>query len=416
MKGDGARLMRGRRWVESWLLPAVAGLTMSSCGSEPPASASAERVDSAGIEIVTNRGAAWEAEPAWRLLPTPVLSIGTIEGGDEEQLFRVVGAARLGDGRVVVANAGSSELRFYQEDGSYLSSVGGSGDGPGEFREMSSLHVGAVDSLWVYDRRSRRVSIFSDAGDFARSLNVPLLGSSDFPSFLGVFDDNSALLGTDHIYSAERDVSGINRPTQTLYRMKSAGGLVDTIGHFPGTESYVETNGSSLNIMSFKFARSSVVTAAGNGFHFSSADESEIESYSLDGRPQRLIRWVRAARPVTPADVERWKRERMAGMPEGLRQMTQAMVDHLPFPETMPSLSEVRVDTEGNIWAQDYQAWDTDAPRWFVFGRDGQLLGDLSMPVGFRVYQIGSDYVLGRRIDELEIEHVDVYSLEKSAG
>jgi hypothetical protein len=116
---------------------------------------------------------------------------------------------------------------------------------------------------------------------------------------------------------------------------------------------------------------------------------------------------------VTTADVERVKEERMEGMPEGLRQMTQAMLDNLPFPETMPSFSKIIVDAEGNLWAMDYRAWSTDPSLWFILDRSGRLLGELSMPVGFEVHQIGSDYVLGRRTDDVGVEHVELYPLQK---
>jgi len=185
---------------------------------------------------------------------------------------------------------------------------------------------------------------------------------------------------------------------------------------FTGTESYVETDGSSLSVMDFRFAREAVLTTADDGFYFSSTDESDIGFYSLDGDLQRLARLARPHRPLTAAAVERVKEERlegMEGMREGLRQTTQAMLDNLPFPESMPSFSEILVDVEGNLWVKDYQAWRTDPPRWFVFDPTGRLLGELSMPVGFQVHQVGSDYVLGHRTDDLGVEYVELHRLEK---
>ncbi len=54
-----------------------------------------------------------------------------------------------------------------------------------------------------------------------------------------------------------------------------------------------------------------------------------------------------------------------------------------------------------------------EVSRFRVFDTGGMLLGPVTMPTGFTVYDIGSDYVLGRVADDLEIEHVVMYRLIK---
>ncbi len=60
--------------------------------------------DSAGVEIVTNRGAIWSEGGEWRVSPAPVLSIGTFEGDAHYELHQVSGAIRLVDSTIVVLN------------------------------------------------------------------------------------------------------------------------------------------------------------------------------------------------------------------------------------------------------------------------------------------------------------------------
>ena len=89
--------------------------------------------DSAGIRIVENTNPLWQPGQEWRLSPEPVVDIG---GGEteEQQLFRVAGALRLGNDRIAIADGGSMELRFYDSNGGHEKSVGGRGEGPGEFQ------------------------------------------------------------------------------------------------------------------------------------------------------------------------------------------------------------------------------------------------------------------------------------------
>src|SRR5688572_2835117 len=86
----------------------VAACTDGGIGSGP------SRRDSAGVEIVENRGApAWTSATAWTVADTPSVSIGGNESDSTALFSRVQNAVRLGDGRIVVANGGTRELRFY---------------------------------------------------------------------------------------------------------------------------------------------------------------------------------------------------------------------------------------------------------------------------------------------------------------
>ena len=76
---------------------------------------------------------------SWTLSDEPSVVIG---GADEREgylLHQVVGAARLGDGRIVVANGSTLQLRYYDPKGTHLFDAGGEGEGPGEFQSLVHL-------------------------------------------------------------------------------------------------------------------------------------------------------------------------------------------------------------------------------------------------------------------------------------
>ena len=87
--------------------------------------------DSAGIEIVFNHSGEWAHDSPWQVASSPVVKIGVDGGPSEYELYRVQGALRLSDGRLVIANAGTFELRFYDATGTYEGSAGRRGGGPG---------------------------------------------------------------------------------------------------------------------------------------------------------------------------------------------------------------------------------------------------------------------------------------------
>ena len=89
--------------------------------------------DSAGIRIIENQSPAEGSRLAWRIGPEPALTIGSVEGTGGFQFHLVDDAVKLGDGRLVVANGGSHQLLIFDGDGSYLTAWGQKGEGPGDF-------------------------------------------------------------------------------------------------------------------------------------------------------------------------------------------------------------------------------------------------------------------------------------------
>ena len=150
------------------------------------------RRDSAGVEIVENPGAVWTDATAWRLSDEPRLRIGTFDGAPELQLYQVAAGLLLDDGRVVVANSGSQELRFYTPGGQHLVSHGGDGEGPGEFRTISRAQRLGGDTIRVYDFRTRRLFDLTPEG-FIASITLRPPEGARAVSYLGTAADGSML-------------------------------------------------------------------------------------------------------------------------------------------------------------------------------------------------------------------------------
>jgi len=127
-----------------------AALALTACASEPPPP---PRI------------------PLTRLAADPSLQIGVVEGDHNYELFRVTGAVWLSDGRVVVVNGGTAELRYYDAEGGFLRRVGGKGKGPGEFTALSRVFRAASDTVFGYDAwYLDRLSVFDERGDFVRNI------------------------------------------------------------------------------------------------------------------------------------------------------------------------------------------------------------------------------------------------------
>ena len=93
------------------------------------------------------------------------LVIGDDEDAPAEYLFTFPELVRTDSkGYIYVHDRRRADVRVYDESGQYLTTVGKRGEGPGEMREIVSMHVDDRDRLIVADRNSRRFTVFTDLG------------------------------------------------------------------------------------------------------------------------------------------------------------------------------------------------------------------------------------------------------------
>ena len=90
--------------------------------------------DSSGVRITESSAA---DAPTWSVGELPEVRIGSVEGEEPYLFDRIRTAFLLSDGRIVVADAGSRQFRYFSAEGEHIRTVGRRGRGPGEFATLS---------------------------------------------------------------------------------------------------------------------------------------------------------------------------------------------------------------------------------------------------------------------------------------
>ncbi len=402
------------------LLPAVLLVAVWGCSGEASAGAEYTVRDSLGIEIVENVSGSWTDDTRWRLASEPVVDIGVLEGAPEYQLFRARDVRRMASGRIVVANAGTNEIRFFDSDGIHLRTVGREGNGPGEFEGLGILRPYPGDSLLAYDFSLTRASVFDAEGEFGRSYRVIPPTEGGFGFAVDAFSNGTLIIKSPQIFQGGFS-DGLQRRDEDHYTISVTGEFLDSVGVFPGPEQFIQTARDGDNFMvsvtTPPFGRTTVLVAHGMQFCFGSSDTYEIRCFQDDGTLVRIVRRVLPNRTVTPADVERLKQQELAEQEDdNSRRATERRFEEMPVAETMPAYDGLEIDAAGNMWIREYSWIEGAERRWTVFDSTGRMLGDVMLPPGFTVRQIGEDFLLGIWRDDLDVEHVRQYELIKPEG
>ena len=387
------------------------------------------RTDSGGIEIVEVRPAGFDALPVWELTPAPIVSIGQLDGEAPYLFGRVIDAARLSDGTIVVADGfgerGSGELRFFDAHGVFVRAAGRTGRGPGEFLLPQVVERMAGDSIAVWDRTQQKVSVLAPNGDPVRewlTLACPgrLRQDGARPCYnpIGFLDDASLLMATAGPIYAEGGESGpkYGQPVTIGIVRERAWTEVGVLlqGDQFWAEFEMRPGLRAVRPYSRMYGGRPYWTANAEIAVFARNDSSDIRVIGPGDRLVRLIRWAAEPRPVGAADIAVYREHDWGDE----RATAEEWMDGLEPGVTVPLYGELRIDEAGRLWVQNYYPYRVtpgDQPRWWtVLERDGTPAARVHLPGpdAMTILQLDRDAMLARTIDSLGVQRVIVHGIQ----
>ena len=394
----------------------------AACGPSPDAAPLPVVHDSAGIRIVKNARTTSD-RPAVRIRAEPAVTIGVVSGEAALQLNGVVGATRLGDGRIVIANGGTRELRFFTAGGRHVRTAGGRGQGPGEFRWLQRLDRLPGDTLVASDLSPGRLLWFDSAGTYLSMTNHEIRGN-EIPiiladaSLLLPFYESASFGNEFELFAVGRrtaDPDGAFRPLFDLARLHRNGLVADTIGRFPGEELFkVHVPGTVDVTWYMPFARRTLYTASGDQVWTLHSSRPEFAVYGLDGELRMRVRFPSAPVPVANGDRTAFRASVEPRINPNRRADFERWFADVPYAETKAVATALLAGPEGTVWLQRPVPFGAASDVWSVFARDGTLLGDVALPAGTEPLEIGGDYLLALWRDALDVEFVRMYRIDRA--
>lgn len=342
------------------------------------------------------------------------MSIGVLEGEEPYMLYGAVTSVRLSDGGIVVANIGTQEVRMFDESGTHLVTWGGSGEGPGEFRSLSRVASWPGDSIIAWYSSGLTLSVFDSHGNHGRSFALQSGQDTIWlrPRPIAARGDGTVLSIMDRE----------NADTAEVEIWDGAGVLAGSLGWHPSRPVIVEMNERGYQeLRGIAYSRRLVTGLWGDLILASPTSSYEIRAFREDGTLARIIRREHVLRAPADADLEPWIEEQVGmvasspGLPEGFLDQMRQSLQSTTLAETFPAFSTILADAAGNLWVREYDfpREERPGPLWTVFDPEGRALGFVETPGGLEVHEIGEDYILGRFVDELGVETIQLWALQR---
>lgn len=316
--------------------------------------------------------------------------------GDDDSVLvgSLQDATRLSDGRLALLDLDRKAVVLLAPEGKLLGVTGRDGAGPGEFQLPLWLGRCGADTLYVWDRGLGRVSILSPDGDLVREFR-PAIAASFRPECLP--DGHFVTLDSRAASNSPR-ATGTNAPRihGALVVMSRAG---DSLAAVPGL---VLGQSKAIGELAGMAVLSDRVVIGLNS-------SPELSTYSLEA--------ALLGRDTVPLVPEAWSDQRYEAMvtrqaaSTGGDSTIRAMIRKIIIAEgksaAAPLFHTMHGSPDGLVWW--VTALPVDSVTTLIGFRDGAPIFELALPTEIEPFEIGTDYLLGRRLDKNGLEHLVLY-------
>jgi sugar lactone lactonase YvrE len=346
------------------------------------------------------------------------------ESNEEVYIDGYVGEAIAdGQGRVYIGAsvAGSAKIYVFQPDGSYITTIGRPGRGPGEFVAISEMGI-LGNQLFLYDPIQYKISVFS-LEDFSHIKDMiinreKIKGDKELAPLsakgpLFILKDTTFIMG---FIGADTELHEMNKYRNTLYYKLSSDAAIQA-GKVMDLERMLyympDSPGSKGRLQvpeAMPFSRSSLIDVSRDHIYTAWTERFLIKVHDRDGNYQRAIYYPYSNSPFSVDDTE---------LDERRLELIDENEDQVP--ESWPALHNMVVDDEGRLWVLTITDSGSSYNGW-VLDTNGTLLARFSWP-GQRVsrypriqpqFYIKNDYLytkeqdIGKGIDRI-VKHKIIF-------
>lgn len=329
------------------------------------------------------------------------LQIGTMDGPDPYVFTRISGLLADPEGRIIVADYQSNEIRVFDPDGLFLYGLGRGGSGPGELDGPCCLAWSPEGLLLVRDGGNHRYSsyqLLADSGHFVDQMQFAH-GDANFLTAT-TFDAQGRLVDAGHRTSPDGGLDMVR------FHLGHDGG-VEEEDVIPGATprevgQHAVQSGSSTLFVYQPFGPRQLVA------HGPAGRWAEVltSSYEVHVHPEGSVLRRQIQGPaLSPAEIERGREDMKRSA-----DLTGSSVAALPFdlPARKTPVRSLFFDTDGRIWVERHTP-EGLAKIADVWSEEGVLEAEVEWPndVNLRYPSwVGSDYILGVRSDTLGVNYV----------
>lgn len=390
--------------------PTIGGIVLVAllgCGEAvPPDNAADGAVDVSALEV----------RPLTR-----TVRLGGVDAPPPEAFQRPPQLTLAADGSLLALDMQAAEVRRFAPDGTFLNSIGGAGEGPGEF--TFAYRAGRVgDTVWIRNATPPKVSWFTLDGRHLRT-DVPeevVLARGGMAIGPDALLAGGRALQVERIHFGDQEAGQASVP---LVVLDADGAVADTLTHLLDPGGLYFDGAGSFAVRPFSRPPLHRAVPDGSGVVVVDWDEArlgagavELRVFDVDGGlrhadtlrlpPSPLTAVVRDSVIGATADSVRAVISRIPAIadveePADLEGLVRS---DLALGATYPAIDGMLVGADGAIWLE--RVLDTNTREWVVAGTDGALCFRVNVPDGERPVAADGAVLWTVSVDGLDVPYL----------
>lgn len=326
----------------------------------------------------------------------PVLDIGGIGEDGKSILLDPRSVTRAAD-HVVIADHGRPAVIIFNLEGQHLWQVGRQGEGPGEFRGLSGVHLCNGDSIFVRDRNLHRMSVLDLAGNVVREYRTPIQALNNTCSMNGTVVVQLRSWGSSAPSGSEVQYS-------SLLFMSTVGDTIATL--------------DSIRLgRNLPLAPVTSVATSTDRVYVGTAESPFVDVYSLTGEPMgRIATGDSTRRKLTREILESHVDELLSGITGASRQLIETqrrtLLD-MPVGEYLPAYGRILAAPNATLWL-DLTVPGDSIRTLRAISSTGTVIGNEHLPLGVDPLAVDDDYLFARYEDEAGEPHIVLYRIRSA--
>ena len=336
-------------------------------------------------------------------------------GSSDDVLLGVFYAVAVdSQNRVYMADRDQTKIHVFHPNGTFLTSLGREGRGPGEFFGIRKDTFIKTESgkLYVTDgdkRFAHRVHVFLlDDLTFSHTFIIAADNKKDFAKELNGYNATRVypLKSGDFLipyrrpeYAYRDEISYIRYMIQDSERTILDGPILEQQDQINLIYLVEDTEVPYNAIRTFPFFGKSLFAISGDDVIYTArSEEFKIDVRNIEGSVMRTIRY-----PFTKLEASRgelidlYEEKERSVMGEGVEEAMIAQADSIP--DTWPALNDLLVDDDNRLWVSTIVE-NFDIYEWWVLEASGELITKFEWPRNEPIEVIKNGYMYTRETDE----------------
>jgi hypothetical protein len=307
------------------------------------------------------------------------------------------------EGRMVVSDHRANNIKVLRPDGTLLDTLGGPGEGPGEFQQVAHVQVARGDSLYAYDFRQSRLTVFEPAAPYRVSRLVSIPREEGFVSRMFVLEKHIVGGFGGGFRSPEEGIQTF--PPRTMRLIQENGRPSDSLFQVQRGKLAVSEMDRGFRAHPLPFRRTTRMYASPNArFYYGWTDSLHVKARTLGGEPE-----VIASIPTEPVPVTEAARDSALSDLDG--EIRNVVASGLP--DNKPAFTQLLVAETGRLWIKrPTTAPDAETAPWWVLNPETQTIQKTKLPAAVSLTVVTNDYAYGTTRTDLGAPAVVRYRME----